>query len=570
MNFRTPIAGPLRLWLSWALVALASLPAAGDEPAASSTVTAGARGAARRYALDHRGDAARGRRLFASRGASSCIGCHKVQGEGGDVGPDLTDIGNKFGRELLIESLLEPSRQIEEGYRLTLIALADGRVLSGLVRGESAEALTLLTADGQRHTIDRSEIAERRLTGGSLMPANVASSLDGSELADLVAYLQSLRSSAPHTSSGRLSDTRTVVVPAGFRVVRVADGLTGATALAVAGDGRVFVCEQVGALRVVKADRLLSEPLLRLDVDASWERGLIGVALDPKFAENGFVYVCYTVPRPYPHHRISRFRVAGDEAVPGSEAVLLEGDDQTRLGGSIPAGHQGGALHFGPDGKLYIAIGEQTAGSPAQDLHSLLGKLLRINPDGTIPEDNPFVDKTQDKYRAIWALGLRNPFTFAFQEGTGRLLINDVGGRAEEINEGAAGANYGWPAVEHGPTPDPRFRGPIHWYPTASIAGGAFCPRKALATGFPTEYRGKYFFMDFIKGWIRVLDPDAPAHPVAPFAERLARPVDLAFASDGSLYVLVRDAWVRDRNFQPGTGILYRVVYEGRGLVPAR
>jgi glucose/arabinose dehydrogenase len=189
--------------------------------------------------------------------------------------------------------------------------------------------------------------------------------------------------------------------------------------------------------------------------------------------------------------------------------------------------------------------------------------LLRINPDGTIPGDNPFVNSTTGKYRSIWALGLRNPFTFAVQPGTGRILINDVGGRAEEINEGCAGANYGWPVVEHGPSPDPRFRGPIHWYPTASIAGGAFCPGERLAAGFPAECRGKYFFMDFVKGWIRVLDPDDPGRLAAePFAAGLTRPVDLAFAPDGGLYVLLRDAWVRDDHFRPFTGALLRIRYQ--------
>ena len=109
-------------------------------------------------------------------------------------------------------------------------------------------------------------------------------------------------------------------------------------------------------------------------------------------------------------------------------------------------------------------LGEQTAGMPAQAMTTLQGKLLRLNPDGSIPDDNPFYHTARGKYRAIWALGLRNPFTFAVQPGTGRILINDVGqGTWEEVNEGVAGANYGWPMTE-GPTSDPRFRGPIHHY----------------------------------------------------------------------------------------------------------
>jgi glucose/arabinose dehydrogenase len=317
----------------------------------------------------------------------------------------------------------------------------------------------------------------------------------------------------------------------------------------------VIVAEQTGALRVVKDGELRPEPFATFPVDPQWERGLIGMALDPDFADNGYVYVNYVKAEPYPHHRVSRLTARGDVAVPGSERVLLEGDDQRRLGGSVPAGHQGGAIHFGADGALYVAIGDQTAGQPAQRLDTFQGKLLRINPDGTIPADNPFVSRARGKYRAIWAVGLRNPFTFAVQPGTGRVFINDVGQNAwEEVNEGHPGANYGWPASE-GPTNDPRFRGPVYAYKVASVAGGAFCPGGA----FPREYRGKYFFMDFVKGWVKVLDPDRPSEP-APFAAGLARPVDLAFTPGGDgLYVLMRDAWVIDDKFRPHTGSLHLI-----------
>jgi glucose/arabinose dehydrogenase len=365
--------------------------------------------------------------------------------------------------------------------------------------------------------------------------------------------LESLRDGRKPTPSESITDPLTL--PPGFKAVPVATGLTGATALEVLPDGRVFVSEQTGTLRVVKDGRLLPQPFVRLAVDSTWERGLLGVTVDPQFPQRPFVYVCYIPPEPYPHHRISRFTASGDTAVAGSEKILFEGYDQTKLGGSVPAGHQGGAIHFGRDGKLYVALGEQTAGAPSQELHSLLGKLLRINPDGSIPSDNPFTERTSGKYRAIWALGLRNPFTFAVQPGTGRIFINDVGGICEEINEGFAGANYGWPAVEHGPTSDPRFRGPIHYYPTASIVGGVFSPTDLR---WPKEYSGRYFFMDFVHGWIKTLDPDRPAQATT-FLTGLRRPVDLRFGPDGTLYVLLRDAWVIDREFHPGTGSLLAI-----------
>jgi putative heme-binding domain-containing protein len=512
-----------------------------------------------RYAREHRGDPGRGRVLFNDPKGAACLKCHRVKGEGGDVGPDLSDVGGKYARVHLIESVLEPSRQIVEGYRTIVVALRDGRVLSGLVKGESAEELTLADAEGTRHTMRKSDVEERKPAETSLMPDNLVAGLSPAEFADLVAYLEKLKSANQATPGSGI--TGPVRLPTGFTSTPVATGLTGATALAIAPDGRIFVCEQTGTLRVVKRDALLPRPFVALKVDSQWERGLIGVTLDPAFATNGQVYVCYVADEPYSHHRISRFTADGDVAAVGSEVVLLEGDDQTRLGGSVPAGHQGGALHFGADGKLYIAIGDQTAGQPAQELTTLQGKLLRINPDGTIPDDNPFVHAAQGKYRAIWALGLRNPFTFGVQPGTGRIYLNDVGGVAEEIDEGKAGANFGWPTVEHGPTRDSRFVGPIHWYPTASIAGGAFCPADP-SYPFPSRYRGRYFFMDFVKGWMKVLDPERPSE-VAEFASGLARPVDLGFAPDGGLYYLLRDAWVKDQNFQGGTGSLHKIRWAG-------
>ncbi|MGH7222798.1 MAG: PQQ-dependent sugar dehydrogenase, partial [Gemmataceae bacterium] len=351
-------------------------------------------------------------------------------------------------------------------------------------------------------------------------------------------------------------------LPDGFDERGVVTGINGATAMDFAPDGRLFLCEQIGALRVVKNDVLLPLPFVTVKVDSSWERGLLGVAFDPDFNQNHHVYVNYISPDPYPHHRISRFTADGDRAVPGSEVILFEGDNQEKLGGGVKNGHQGGAIHFGKDGKLYVAIGDQTAGAPAQDLKTLQGKILRLNRDGSIPKDNPFYRKTTGKYRAIWALGLRNPFTFAFQPGTGRMFINDVGGANEEINVGAAGANYGWPTVEHGPTKHRRFRGPIHWYKESSIAGGAFYnpPRRQ----FPVKYVGKYFFADFKQGWIRTLDPDNPK-AVRDFLTGLGNLsiVDIKIAADGSLYYLRRLAWVRDKDYRANTGVLYKVRYTG-------
>jgi putative heme-binding domain-containing protein len=508
------------------------------------------------HALTHEGNLERGRQIFLDDKRTRCSACHVVQEAGGCVGPDLSAIGGKFDRPHLIESLLEPSRQIVEGYRATIITTTDGRTETGLVTRQSADRLALVDGEGRERIVATHDIQERRASPVSLMPDGLAATLTPAEFTDLVAFLESLRPGGNLTPGEASSGA--VRLPAGFEISIIATRLTGSTALECSRDGRILICEQSGTLRVVKNGKLLDEPFVEVPVDSTWERGLIGVTVDPDFPETPYVYVCYVAREPYPHHRISRFTADGDRAVPGSERVLLEGDDQRKLGGTVPAGHQGGGLHFGPDGKLYIGIGEQTAETPAQSIHSLQGKMLRLNPDGTIPPDNPFCGEAQGKYRAIWARGLRNPFTFAIGESAGKMLmlINDVGGKFEEIDRGRAGANYGWPVVDHGPTDASGVDSPVHWYPQASISGGDFAPANFP---WPDEFRGEYFFADFVHGWIKTLDPGS--QNVKPFLSGLRRPVDLRFAVDGSLYVLQRNAWVIDEKFAPNTGTLLAIRY---------
>ena len=324
-------------------------------------------------------------------------------------------------------------------------------------------------------------------------------------------------------------------LPTGFVETQIASGLSSPTAMDFAPDGRLFVCLQGGNLRVVKNGALLPTPFLTLTVDSSGERGLLGVAFDPNFATNNFVYVYYTVPGSPAHNRVSRFTASGDVAAAGSEVVLLNLDNL-----SSATNHNGGAIHFGPDGKLYVAVGENANGANSQTLANLLGKVLRINSDGTIPTDNPFFN-TAGARKEIWALGLRNPFTFAFQPGTGRLFINDVGQSTwEEINDGIAGSNYGWPTTE-GTTSDPRFRSPLFAYGHGSssttgcaIVGGGFYNPPVVQ--FPASYVGKYFFADLCTGWVRLFDPSN--NTAAAFASGISNPVDLKVGADGSLYYL--------------------------------
>ena len=309
--------------------------------------------------------------------------------------------------------------------------------------------------------------------------------------------------------------------------------------MAFAPDGRLFVTEQKGTLRIVKDGGLLAAPFVNLSarIDASGERGLLGVALDLQFVINHHVYVYYTqratatVPA---HNRVVRFVADGDGLAPGSEKLLL------RLPNLVAKNHNGGAIHFGRDGRLYVAVGDNARKDQAQSLDSRFGKILRINKDGSIPSDNPFYAKAGTVNKAIWALGLRNPFSFDVQPGTGRVLINDVGLQTfEEINIGAGGANYGWPVYE-GWESDRRFAAPFYAYrhgfsatTGCAITGGAFYnPPAGAQFPFSADHVGDYFFADFCTGWIRRLDL-ATRSAVGFKSASNERPVDLKVGAEG-------------------------------------
>jgi len=305
-------------------------------------------------------------------------------------------------------------------------------------------------------------------------------------------------------------------------------------------DGRLFVAEQAGKLRIVKPNGTLATFLdISAKVDSTGERGLMAVAFDPSFATNHYVYLNYTrkatATTPV-HNRIVRITANGDKAVAGSEKLIF------RLNNQDDSHHMGGAIDFAKDGKLYISTGDNVGGN-TQTINNLLGKMVRINKDGTIPSTNPFYSTASGNNRAIWALGLRNPFKFAVKPGTTTIFINDVGEDTwEEINRGASGANYGWNIYE-GPETDPQYVDPIFAYghgstttTGCSITGGAFY--NPATVRFPSAYVGDYFFADLCNGWIRRYDPATDT--ATGFATGLSNLVDLEVSKDGDLYSLSR------------------------------
>lgn len=308
---------------------------------------------------------------------------------------------------------------------------------------------------------------------------------------------------------------------------RVISGLQNPVGLEHAGDGsgRLFIFEQGGTIRIWTGTQILPVPFLDIPVASGSERGLLGLAFHPSFASNRFLFVHYSDPGTG-NTVVSRFRAsaANPNTVEGGSEVVLFTQAQPF------ANHNGGEIAFGADGRLYIGLGDGgSAGDPqnnAQNLNSLLGKLLRFdapanpadpNPQLGIPADNPFVGLPgRDE---IWAFGLRNPFRFAFDRLNGDLFIGDVGqDRIEEISfqagSSSGGENFGWRRMEGSDCFNPAsgcnngtLTLPILEYSHAlgcSITGG----HRYRGPSFPA-LQGIYFFGDFCTGRIWGATPDA-------------------------------------------------------------
>jgi glucose/arabinose dehydrogenase len=348
-----------------------------------------------------------------------------------------------------------------------------------------------------------------------------------------------------------------LTLPTDFTDSPFVSDLTHPTDMEFAPDGRLFVAEQAGKVYIAKTNGTNVTLVTFLDisskVDSTDERGLMAVAFDPNFSTNHYVYLHYTkkaTATTSVHNRVVRVTASGDTVVAGSEKLIFRLDNQD------DTHHMGGALDFDKDGKLYISTGDNVGGN-TQSHNNLLGKILRINKDGTIPTGNPFYASATGKHRAIWTLGLRNPFKFALKPGTNTIFINDVGADAwEEIDRGAPGANYGWNLCEGNHDNPSRpgsvdcsaapYTAPVHEYAhgstdttACSITGGTFY--NPTTVQFPSAYMGDYFFADFCSGWIRRLEPSpGGGFAASEFATGLEWPIDLEVSQTGELYYLVR------------------------------
>ena len=334
-------------------------------------------------------------------------------------------------------------------------------------------------------------------------------------------------------------------LPANFAEFQASPRLSSApVTLLQAPDGRMFVStddnSNSGSILVVKDGNALSRPAISLDILSRGEHGMIGMVLDPDFERTNHIYLMYTTEEGGTHNRLSRFTFSGDTINPNTELILMDFDP---LGdGTV---HNGGGMAFGGDGKLYVGVGDNQIATNAESLDTVLGKILRLNPDGSIPRDNPFYNRTSGNNRAIYATGVRNPFTMDADPESGRIFFNDVGPASfEEINEVKRGVDYGWPSQGAGPSGDSDFEDPVHAYRHngdpggCAITGGRF--HRTANPNFPTEYTDKYYFTDYCGGWIYSYDLNNG--DVEEFASNLeVRPVSPWIDSEGSIFYLSRE-----------------------------
>jgi glucose/arabinose dehydrogenase len=323
------------------------------------------------------------------------------------------------------------------------------------------------------------------------------------------------------------------VTTAGHSIETYASNLGPVASMFFAPDGRLFITRREGSLLVMKGRTLQQTPFLKVNADQSAERGLLGAAIDPNFESNGYMYVYFTEAGSL-RNKLMRFKVSSnnpDVADQNSGVTMLD------VGDSIQGYHNGGALHFGRDGMLYLGVGEGHVSQNSQNLGNLQGKILRLNVNAfpnIIPADNPYVGQ-QGRRAEIWANGFRNPFSFAVNRSNGVIYVNDVGQDAtEEVNLLTKGSNYGWPNCE-GACSDARFTNPIHSYTHSQNPGACAITGGMFYTGSMfSDLVGDYFFGDYCGGWIRRLRSNGS---VSTFGNGM-NPIDLDFASDGSIYAL--------------------------------
>jgi len=431
----------------------------------------------RDFAMGRDGNAARGRDLFNNEQRAACGKCHSVDGGSGKAGPDLYAVGDKFPRRELIRAVLEPSAEVAIGYGTTIVETKSGEEFQGILKETTAAALDLVGADGKHIRIATRDIKEQRGSTVSLMPDGLQAGMSREEFTDLIEYLVALKQPASALTSNRGMPAnipelvRPIVVrpffteqmrfPHAFvqKPGDVRSGLVWFGQLPGVGD-TFLVVHQAGKIWLLEKNGTNETKTIFVDIgkDIFNERGpngLLGMAFHPKFRENRKYYVKHQV---FEEGKIAT-TVVERQASPDFRTD--SGRPSRRLWKVVSAtqDHSGGCIGFGPDGFLYIAMGDtgpqQDPQGHGQDLTTHLGKILRIDVDHNdaglayaIPSDNPFRNRS-DARPEIWAFGFREPWRFSFDPATGDLWVGDVGqDRVEEAGIVRRGENHGWNVFE--------------------------------------------------------------------------------------------------------------------------
>lgn len=425
----------------------------------------------RKYALTHEGDVARGARLFADDQKLACTKCHSVDGRASKAGPDLFAVGDKFGRRDLVDTVLMPSATISPGYGMVTVETKGGAEYQGVLKQATDAGVQLMGADAKLVSIAIADIKEQRGSTVSLMPEGLHAGLSLQEFADLTEYLATLQQpesmlASSHGMPGVIPHLAKPVTPRPFFSQELklprSKVQTGLTAFhQVPGLSNVFlVLHQKGMIWMMEKTatgegKTVFADLTKEVFSERGPNGLLDLAFHPKIRDNRKYYLKYQV---FEEGKVATIIVErtftadfkGDSGQPPRRVLKIV---------SVAEDHSGGCLQFGPDGFLYIVMGDtgphNDPNGHAQNLQQLLGKLMRIDVDRTegdlayaIPVDNPFRGRT-DARPEIWAYGFRNPWRFSFDPVTGDLWLADVGqDRVEEVDIVHRGENYGWNVYE--------------------------------------------------------------------------------------------------------------------------
>jgi putative heme-binding domain-containing protein len=513
-----------------------------------------------RHAESHTGDASRGKQVFENRDKAGCNKCHTVDGNRTGVGPDLASIGFKYERGRLIESILEPSKMIADGYSTTILATDSGKVHTGILQRVTGTFIELKDAESKTTQIPLSEIEEQQQSNISIMPLNVHTLLTPEEFTDLITYLGSLRaaSSAKINASGFVEETPFARRTPGLKP-RFDLGLRFDHPVAIVPvpkePERFVIVEQAGGCWIAETTSGKSpKPLLDISsqVRLGGATGLLGFLFHPRFPDDRRVFLKYQIA-----DRGRIVTIVEERKWSSAETgqpVVDSPRELFRIVGSTQD-HNGGSLAFGPDGMLYIGMGDsgpqRDPEGHAQDLKTLLGKLLRVDIDRrtgdlpyAIPADNPFVDHPTAR-KEIWALGFREPWRISFDSKTTDLWVGDVGqDRFEEVSIVRKGENCGWNVIEgfanfsdRFRSPESNFVAPIVSYPRqlgVSVTGGYVYRGKRAP-----QLEGWYVFGDFESRRIWALrQENRKLAQIVELGRAPSRIVSFAEQADGELVIV--------------------------------